>query len=802
MKLGRFFAEASACVSAAGGGMVALLLAEPWINRVARPLSVLVAHPKTSAPRLETLCDFAVTVVAALAGASLGVLVAWLGRKLPRGKARVDAWAAPLLMLVLVVASGALHRTWLVYAAPVMVLAVAPLFATGSVPAVASASRDGRAAVLCLAAEAACFGVGVWFPFAETGPALLLPAMALPAALAAGGASRLASADLRWRLVFAGAPALALPMVGLLRNPTLLPALACAALAAGVAWALSRRREVAAMAAGWARRNVPTLAVPAVLLVLVVPWHFRELGMADYRGHEGQHLGWINSITFGKLMMADAGLTYGPAREYILALLAWIQGGLTLEHVRVAHVLVNVAGFVLTYAAMRRVAAGQGYLLFIGALLLVTHSTMVSWVVYTTTYSFGWADASRAALATLSVVVVLARRKDDARMSRRSLLGGGALVAFAMLYSHDFGLPAMLATLAGIGSEVLCRRGPPWKARARAALRSAGVYGLGFVLVAVPVLAVYAVKGRLGAFFQGYLWTIQVSSSSAPFQGKAWFVDRGTFTSYAALTDAASEQSVGAVGARTLDYVLGPAFPLLGLAHVVVAILRRRFVQRTALVAGLSLMGAMTLHHAFLAADPWHIDNASTPGLVLLVALAAGARRLHLRLRGRHVLPVGALCAAFVPVAWLAIGAAKPLNTRLASIASGEERPSVGPAYRYDGVPRAGDVKLAKEQLAIPRFVREHSQPSDPVFCTTWLLGGGTEAFLSQRRNPTSFDKPDEVASGLLQRRALAELQADPPLFVVGHHFDELGGDVAAYIKKGWHDSGFPDDPRILERNR
>jgi len=154
-----------------------------------------------------------------------------------------------------------------------------------------------------------------------------------------------------------------------------------------------------------------------------------------------------------------------------------------------------------------------------------------------------------------------------------------------------------------------------------------------------------------------------------------------------------------------------------------------------------------------------------------------------------------------VPAAWLAIGAAKPLDTRLASIASGEERPSVGDPYRYEGVPRAGDVKLGKEHVAMPRFVREHSRPDDPVFCTTWLLGGGTEAFLSDRRNPTSFDKPDEVVSRSQQRRLLEELQRDPPVLVVGHHFDEAGGDVAAYIKHGWHDSGFPDDPRILQRN-
>jgi hypothetical protein len=210
----------------------------------------------------------------------------------------------------------------------------------------------------------------------------------------------------------------------------------------------------------------------------------------------------------------------------------------------------------------------------------------------------------------------------------------------------------------------------------------------------------------------------------------------------------------------------------------------------------------MTMHHAFLAADPWHIDNATTPGLVLLVALAAGARRLYVRTRGLRVVPVGVLCVAIVPVVWLANGAATPLNRRLASIAAGEERPSVGPPYRYDDVPRAGDVRVGKEHLAVAHYVREHTQPGDPVFCTTWLLGGGTEAFLSDRRNPTSFDKPDEVAARSLQERALSELRRDPPVLIVGRHFDQLGPEVSAYIEKGWHRSPFPDDPNILERNR
>ena len=63
---------------------------------------------------------------------------------------------------------------------------------------------------------------------------------------------------------------------------------------------------------------------------------FREIASINLWDHESIHLGWVNSITFGRFMMADAGFVYGPLREYLLTLLAWLGGKITLEHVREA----------------------------------------------------------------------------------------------------------------------------------------------------------------------------------------------------------------------------------------------------------------------------------------------------------------------------------------------------------------------------------------------------------------------------------------------------------------------------------
>ena len=59
--------------------------------------------------------------------------------------------------------------------------------------------------------------------------------------------------------------------------------------------------------------NVPALAfilAPwALLAMATVPLKMRDLPEINHQSHEGQRLGWINSVIHGKLLMADAGTT-------------------------------------------------------------------------------------------------------------------------------------------------------------------------------------------------------------------------------------------------------------------------------------------------------------------------------------------------------------------------------------------------------------------------------------------------------------------------------------------------------------
>ena len=221
--------------------------------------------------------------------------------------------------------------------------------------------------------------------------------------------------------------------------------------------------------------------------------------------------------------------------------------------------------------------------------------------------------------------------------------------------------------------------------------------------------------------------------------------------------------------------------------HVATALVLRRFVRRTTVILGLAVLTSAAMHHAFLASDPWHMADAQHAG-------PRAPRRARRRRKaaggcaGRDdaAVAVGVVAASLLPVLWLANGGAVPINTRLARIAAGEERPSKGTPYDYPDLPRAGDLGIGGEHLDPVRYVRAHTTPDQPVYFTTWMLGGGTEAFLAQRRNPTSFDKPDEVLLDPQRDQLRAELQRDPPALIVGAFFDYLGDETRRLIAKDW----------------
>jgi hypothetical protein len=795
-RLSLLLAQWAEPVSAAAAGLFVLLAAKPLLGSASAALAVAVG-PRigSSVSRLEPYCGFLVVTLCALGGIG-GAVVLWRALHGVR-----CSWLLPLILVASAEAIAYQSAGWLALAVPLAIGAIAPLLYAGRVRPVPVARYETLATLMCIASEAACGGLGIWFPMSRTASVYTFIALlALPATTAVLGCVLLVRAESRARVACAGLPALALPFVGLFRNPTLAPTFLVAAACICALLLLSRFAAATRRVVAWTRRSAIGLAAPAATLWLLLPWRFRDMATGDSSGHESQHLGWLNSMSFGKWMMADAGFTYGPLREYALAALAMLQGGLTLEHFRIAYLAVNIAGLVCLVAAIRLVCLRQVVTFLVGVALLVTHSTIAYFLIYVTFGAFGWADAARAGLATLAIVVAIppdVATLRDARVMRRRVFIGGLLSAVAFLYSHDFGVPAILATLMGIASLAIVRRDTAATAgRTRAIVRDIATYVVGIVSGLMPFLAPYAATGRLGKLVHGYRWAIAVSKGATPFSwvGGGFPLGESSFRSLTMLTAGAGDVRLGT---KILDYGFGPAIVVVGLGHAVAALARRQFRPRTAVIVALALFQAMVLYYAFVIPDSSHIVNATTPGIVLLVALVSGGTGLRARV-GQFVVPIGSWAAALAPALWLFDGSTGlALHQRLQRLAVHEERPSFGEPYHYE-FSRAGDEHVGDELLRTARSITRLSAPSDPVYCATWMLGGGAEAFLSDRRNPTSFDKADEIASEPLQRQALSELQAEPPKLIVGSFFKYWSDDGRRFIEDGWHKT---EDPGILERN-
>lgn len=784
-------------VSASAAALLILLAAKPHLGEAATALARRVGPTiGSTVPRLEPYSGFLVVAFCALGGIAVAV-ASW--RVLHRLR---FSWLLPVALVVAADAVAFLRGRWLGWAVPVAVVALAPLVYAGGIRPVPVARYEALAGLVCIGCEAACLGLGIWFPLSRfVSMDVMLGLMAAPAAVAVLGCGWLVRGNRRACAACAGLPTLALPFVGLSRNPTIVPTLLDATACIVALLLLSRFASATQRLVAWTRRSAIGLAVPAVTLWLLLPWRFRDMSTGDSNGHEGQHLGWLNSMSFGKWMMADAGFTYGPLREYALAALTVLQGSFTLEHFRIAYIAVNIAGFACLFTAMRMVCARQILLLLAGAALLVVHSTIAYFLIYYVNFgAFGWADATRAGLATVAIVVALppdVAAMSDVRALRRRAGVGGLLGGLALLYSHDFGAPASLATLIGVASIALVRRqGTTVAARVGAVVRYGAAYGAGISAGLVPFLAIYAAGGRLGKLLHGYRWAIAVSKGATPFSwtGGDFSLRESSFASFAALTANAYDARLGT---KILDYAFGPAIVVAGLGHVLSALARRQFRPRTAVILALTVFQAMVLYYAFVIPDPSHVVNSTTPGLVLLVALATGGGGLGTRV-GRFFVPIGVCAATLVPALWLLDGSTQmALHERLEHLAAREERPSFGDPYRYE-LARAGDEHVDDKLLRTARAIVQHSAPTDPVYCATWMLGGGAEAFLSDRRNPTSFDKPDEMASPPLQRQALSELRADPPKLIVGTFFDYMSDDGRRFIAQGWHKT---DNSLVRERN-
>lgn len=684
-------------------------------------------------------------------------------------KRRVTATVAfPLIVAVCVSARG-IAPFWM-WAAIAMIVALSPLFSRSTTirPRTPSASAT-RACVL--GAELGCTLLAFALTLDAAGP-FYIPAFGL--GFAVGALIGSAQPELTDSLSRAALPVLLLPLVGLRRAPSLKATLWVVMLVP-VIFAVARRWPRIAEALSRSRdRWGIDVALVSTTFALVIPWRFRELSNADFGGHEGQHLGWINSIVHGRMMMADAGFIYGPLREYLLALIAWLFGGLTLEHVRLAQITVNLVGLLLLVAAARRASRNHLATTALGLVLLLAHSAIIALINYTNTIGFGWVDELRSGLAVFAVVIALGDEQQDSRWRLRA---GGVLGGLAALYSHDFGVLAVIGTVLGLTSELLGRRAP-LRVRFFRSAKRLGDY-LGGVLVPIGLfIVVYACAGRLGALWLGARWSIRVGAGLLQSAIEPYPIDTETLIDSSRLFELRQEQ----IGTSTCDYLIILVIPLVAVASVIASAIQGRWTRRSSFIFGLAAFVALTMRHPLVSADGWHVANASGGCVVLVVAMIEDAGRFQLPGRVR----IGAWFAAFFAASWLLLGAARPLAARLSRLSNGDERPSSGQRYAYEDLPRAGDLLVDGEHLAIARYTLAHTSPQDRILATTWLLGGGTEAFLANRQNAVPFDVPHECQTPAQREEALAALKSGPPTLIIGSYMADFGPDVAEWVKENY----------------
>ncbi len=766
----------SASIASAVVLAVALLL--PRLEKVAPKVGDWLAKRTADEADLELVqkatlpfATFLCLVTAAVVGAFLGGVVARFARD-----RRVAIATAVALTTAAVIASAHIEG-WLGKA----VLVALPVL-VGVVGGPSGWKREtSMTSQFVLGAEGGALALGMLFPYSEHHGGLVGLGCAVGFAIAAVLAGRL---SIEKRLDFAALalPLLVLPLSGLARNPTLKPALYAAALVFALAVAARRQPDLLAPLRSFVESHGAWLALCSICLPLVLPYGFRDIDSADWKGHEAQHLGWINSITHGRWMMADAGFVYGPLREYTLALVARAYGRIDLAHVRLAHVTMNVVGLgALLYATRRFVGARLGLLAFTAALLVV-HSALTAFVVYTTTYSFGWADATRSGAALVALALACTAR------TRRARIVAGALGGLSALYSHDFGVFAIATGALGTFASVAHVRGGRFVDRLEAAAVETGVFmfaaGGVLVLFAIP----YVVTGRGRALVAGFRWSARVALGTQAFTQEPYPIDGTMIAEPMRLLEPIEPE--GHLGVTRLDYLVVPLMPALGLVHSVGAIASGTFRRRTVSILALSTFALLIQRHLLLSADGWHNANAAGPTCVLVVLLvreSAGAAWAM----GRTVVRWGRFAVTAAVLSWVFNGQLAPLEERFHRLASGEEHPSFGPEYHYD-LPRAGDVRVGPEHVDPALWVRRETQPTDPVFGMTWLLGGGVEAFLSDRRNPTPFDTPQECVSEPMKLQLLHNLERDPPVIILGDFFDQFGPEVRAYVDAHWDRAAVP----------
>jgi hypothetical protein len=182
----------------------------------------------------------------------------------------------------------------------------------------------------------------------------------------------------------AGVPFTLLPIVGLLREPSV----NWVVLALGAYAAIRLADRASIRLSSFARRVPTTLADVAVVAsfwgtcgIFTIPYRFRDLPRLNHNSHEATAYAAVNSILHGKFMMADAGMIYGPLRAYALTLYMLVAG-VTAEQVRLGQALLNHATLAVLLGLGWRLVDRRMLAMVWFTYLLLTGTAVLVWINY------------------------------------------------------------------------------------------------------------------------------------------------------------------------------------------------------------------------------------------------------------------------------------------------------------------------------------------------------------------------------------------------------------------------------------
>lgn len=605
----------------------------------------------------------------------------------------------------------------------------------------------------------------------------------------------------------AGVPFTLLPIVGLLREPGVVWLALAAASYGLIALALRGSASFRRWARGEARRVTDAVVVTSfwgISAIVTLPYRFRDLPRLNHNSHETGAYATVNSILHGKLMMADAGLIYGPMRSYALTLYTLVAG-VTAEQVRLGQAIMNhaVLGLVLAVGwrlVDRKITAMVWYtwLVLVGTLVLL-------WENYAGTgmNAFGWADVGRIGLpflATAGGTAAIIRSTRDGlpdRSAIRTLAAWGALAAFATLWAQEFGVCALLALVAAPFVHFLLAPGD-LRARARLAAVSVGSVMAGAAAAFGVYLGIYAIYGRARLFLS------TVTDQSAAFTSGSYGcfpfpATEQSFLKWTGLTAIAPHQ-----GGTVLEFVAPVAIYLFAIVGLATRAIAGRWRGRDTITLAITVFGLAAFRFALGRADFIHLVTATLPAIALLPRLVVEAARAIYETTATTALVRGIATAAGFGLGLASLnmaGVPLGLGPRLNAIVSGYERPSSGAPYSYPKIPRAGDTKIQPEYVALIEAIRANSTPQDKIFQHIGYMDGGEVYFLADRVNPIRYDVLAEFLTTGRQIIAADEIQKDPPKLVVGEDWGVTGDGVNHFLKTNYHSIGKFGDWELMARN-